>query len=164
MRILELSEIEAVCNYVVEQTELFYYPVHAFFYTQKNTGLRPSELMLLDRFQPVGDEFVQFTPLKNNNLRIFALSDFHPYFEYLITNNLPLDYSFSQRYLSRQFSHYAGKTYYVNNKAISTYLFRHFYVKNLFRSGLSPDEIKTKLGHTNISSTLSYINSQVYTK
>lgn len=164
MKTLNLTEIENICNRVVEQTELFYYPLHTFFYTQKNTGLRPSELMLLDRFQLVGDEFVQFTPLKNNNFRIFALSDFHPYFEYLISNSLPLEYSFSQRYLSRQFSHYAGKQLFVNNKAISTYLFRHFYVKNLYHKGLSPDEIKTKLGHTNVSSTLSYINSEIYTK
>lgn len=139
-------------------SELFIY--RDFFENLINNGFRLSELLDFSRFTVIQDNIITFQPLKRNNLRLFTDNDFTPLFYNSILNKYPLYHSFSVHQTYTIFERYFPiQNIHHKTKPISNHVFRHYYAKKLFLSGLTEEEIQTKMGEKNIISSNNYIYS-----
>jgi integrase len=140
--------------------ELFLY--RDFYENLINNGFRLSELLDYNRFQVLQDNIITFQPLKRNNLRLFTYNDLTPLFYNSIVNRYPLYHSFSvhqtytifQRYFPIQNIHH-------RTKPLSNHVFRHYYAKQLLLSGLTEEQIQSKMGEKNLISSNGYVYSKL---
>ena len=131
--------------------------VLSFFYV---TGCRLSEIANIDEILLFHHDIIRIRTTKNNNERIFHMSDFsfmterqQTLMKLYVTSTTPykaltIIKKYMKKYLHTDTS--AG---------IISHIFRYMYINRLYMNGISEEEIRTKVGHKSIDTTRSYISN-----
>ncbi len=161
--ILNNPQIDQICRSIVERTGNYDLYAHMVFETLYNTGLRINELIDYSRIQLVDANTALVQTQKFSNPRVIQISSINQaYFENYVNNNL--------HHFIRSYSYYSSKIIAYNNefgnlfvegKQITTYIFRHNFVKKLADSGHTVSEISAIIGERADKNTFGYIHSQI---
>ena len=161
--ILSNNQIDELCQHLVNKTR--YVDVYAYiiFDCLYNTGLRINELIDYSRLEIIDTNTVLVQTQKFSNPRTIQISDLNTiYFAHLAADTL--------KSILRSYSYYSNKFVLfnslfprlsINDKRITTHLFRHNYVKKLHESKLSISEISTIIGEREEKNTMGYIYSEI---
>ncbi len=161
--ILNHTQIDELCQHLVNKTRNVDIYAYILFDTLYNTGLRVNELIDYSRIEIIDTEMVLVTTQKFSNPRLINISDLNPiYFAHLASDTL--------KSILRSYSYYSNKFVLfnslfprlsINDKRITTHLFRHNYVKKLSNGGLSTSEISKIIGEREEKNTLGYVYSEI---
>ena len=135
----------------------------SIFDMQFKTGLRIGECVQHNRFVFLDSPHFKIITEKGSNDRIFNYKDFDAYFQdmYLL-EQYPFPYC-SESVASYFFRHYYKYSQvYVENKGITTHLFRHCIVKFWHELGFDNEYIAEQLGEKDVKNIKLYINSKLY--
>lgn len=126
------------------------------------TGCRANDVLKFENWSVLMSGDIQLQPQKNNLLRVFSPleidSDF--YSALLVNTNYlsGLMYRKYQYYIERILH---TKYFRINDKPVSTHLFRYNYARQMKANGFTDVEIKDKLGERQLTSAQAYIYSQI---
>lgn len=150
MNVLSFNELEEKINMFIDRSLNVSFEFNQYLVLLKNTGFRPNEALEFNNVVSHNNDHLIFQPNKRNNVRTIYLNSIpilflHYYLNHSATykNNKYRNYSrmFEERVLDRK--------YYANNKRCSLYLFRYYYIRNLYANGMELNEIQTKMGWVN---------------
>jgi site-specific recombinase XerD len=157
------TQIDELCQHLVEKTRNVDVYAYILFDTLYNTGLRVNELLEYSRIEIIDTNTVQVTTQKFSNPRLIQISDLNPiYFAHLAADTL--------NSILRSYSYYSNKFVLFNSlfprlsikdKRVTTHLFRHNYVKKLHDNGLTIPEISSIIGEKEDKNTIGYIYSEI---
>lgn len=124
------------------------------------TGIRPSELWLLDEMELTMSGDLKFQPNKNNDFRIIK----NPMALHVFNTKYANIHRFisirSIQDLSRLFSKYFGHGIdFEHGKETILYIFRYMYINHLILEGYSKEKIRLAMGHRHIENTEKYLIS-----
>lgn len=126
------------------------------------TGCRANDVLGFDRWTLLGNGNLQLQPQKNNLLRVFTPAEIDVDFYASVVNNIDyfegLFYRKYEYYIERIFHNHLFR---INQKPVSTHLFRYNYARKLKASGSTDLEIKDKLGERRLSSAQAYIYGNI---
>jgi site-specific recombinase XerD len=163
MKKLSDSEINQVCQTILETSEEFDIFLHALFDTLYKTGLRAGEVLNFSLWSVDSPDSLTVQTQKNSIPRTFAPDELSPVFaDVLLTQNTRL-INYNYKYLQRIFRRFAPyPQLFIGNKQVSTHLFRHNKAKRLILEGCTDTQIQTYLGEKDLKNALVYVNSEVY--
>ncbi len=161
--ILSNTQIDELCQHIVEKTRNVDVYAYILFDTLFNTGLRVNELLEYSRVEIIDTNTVQVTTQKFSNPRLIDISILNPiYFAHLASDTL--------KSILRSYSYYSNKFVLFNSlyprlaikdKRVTTHLFRHNFVKKLHDNGMSIPEISEIIGEREEKNTMGYIYSEI---
>lgn len=129
---------------------------------QYMTGARANDILNFSRWTLLANGNVQLQPQKNNLLRIFTPEEVDSGFYSALVDNCNyfggLYYRKYEYYLERVLHSHIFR---VNQKPVSTHLFRYNYARKMKENGFTDVEIKDKLGERQLVSAQAYIYSQI---
>lgn len=162
--VLDNSEINNLCLSIVDRSFGYSNLLHASFLTLFNTGARCGEVANLALWSINPDNSVSWQTIKRGGIRTVS-SDLVPdIFKQYISNRPPSNFICSKRGLRSTFDLLCPyQSVYTLDKRISTHLFRHNRIKQLYDSGWSVDSIATYFAVGSVDVPLYYINSVIYT-
>lgn len=132
----------------------------AVFDTLNVHGFRISELAELHNWRDNGDGTVTAHTLKGSNARIIAKSDLSPIVLESIDKAVNYVFKYSVSSYERYFlSLIKAKVIKHKSKSVSTHLFRHCLIKELYQDGHSIEYIKTRMGIKSTTVVQNYIDS-----
>lgn len=159
--VLSNKEINDICFEIVTNSFSKLLVSRFYFEVLLGTGLR---------FNDVGHCFLaesddtSFTiyPSKRNNTRTILFSDVSVYFSYFVRGiDTPL-FRISYSSLLRDFQRSTPiQNIRIGEKQVLLHIFRHNYMKKLFDSGRSIQEIATITGEKHVSSASNYVLSHL---
>lgn len=126
-------------------------------------GCRPTELMNVEKWQRLDSQYFKLIPSKNNYPRFIKESAMTSALVSAIDSGSSSPYGykyFKQLYFFEKW--YEFQPCHVGKKSIDLYLFRHHYVKKLYKDGQSIPEITSQMGWVNPLMAENYIFSQIY--
>lgn len=129
--------------------------------TLYTTGLRPVEVFEPNRWQELSESEFIVALSKNNGFRKIKKSSLNATMSNIYKNEISSNALPSVRYNERQYNKLKIFTHKLPDKNLSLYVFRHNFVKNLLKIGLSAEQIKRVLQHADIKNTYHYINSSI---
>ena len=161
--LLSNTDIDNCCQSIVEHAKKYDMYSYIIFDSLYKTGLRINELLDYSRISIIDINSVLVQTQKFSNPRVISISDFNPvYISHLASGSLDA--------FIRSYSYYSEKILlfnslfhklYINNKRISTHLYRHNFVKKLYEEGLSISEISNTIGERDNKNTFGYVHSQI---
>lgn len=140
-----------------------YYRVTKEYYSDLyNTGCRPTEPFLIDRWNIAGDN-VLLTPLKGNNQRVIASNLIsNSLYEAISQSKAPYN-GISLHQMRLQFKRqFPLPQLFHESKPIDFYAFRYFKAKQLQSDGKSNREIQSHFGWTNSALVQVYTGAAIY--
>lgn len=159
--VLSASEIQKCCLDIVENSKLKKLPSTDYFTVLLLTGMRFNDVKLCYGIG-CSDVSFQLKPSKNNAIRTMSIENlplsFVAYLNGVNCFQYCISYSSLLRYFN-QCSSYVSIT--TNKKELGLHLFRHNYMKQLFTSGKSINEVASITGEKTISSAANYIFSSI---
>lgn len=165
MQVIDNLELDNICNEAILKVPAHLKELRFYYKLMYLTGCRAEESVNFNMWSFVSENIVMLKPLKNNNNRIFDVTELPQEFtsfvngEYATT--LGFNYRKLQYYIDSSIGYY-GLT--VGNKKIKCHVFRHNFAKRLFDSGLAEEAIQMLMGHTSMESTQGYIYSIIEAK
>jgi len=127
-----------------------------------NTGVRPSELFIADRWNANPSGSYTLVPLKNNNARVFQGSQLSTRLKEAISAGGRLYFPFSVRRLRYHFHRFSQYPFaMVGDRQVELYMFRYRYVKGLKLMGLTDEEIIIEMGWTRPTVLPGYLNADI---
>ena len=174
MTYLTLAELNTVCRRAANLPHVWPYSsaevdqildpsLIDFYYNLYNTGLRVNELQDASRWEitPAGDYLCSVQ--KGGVDRLFTSSELSTFFTSSLAYGLDVyracRYSTASRYLNKVIW---PLSLFVNDKSITTHLFRHNKIKQLANSGLTVPQIATYIGERDPQNIQGYLNAKVY--
>lgn len=127
-------------------------------------GCRPAELMNVEKWQRLDSQYFKLIPSKNNYPRFIKESAMSSPLVSAIDSGSSSPYGykyFKQLYFFEKWFQY--QPCHVGKKSIDLYLFRHHYVKKLYKDGHTIPEITSQMGWVNPLMAENYIFSQIFT-
>lgn len=159
--VLSALEIKQCCFDVVETSRLKKLPSTDFFIVMLLTGMRFNDVKLCFNVGSYVDSF-KLQPSKNNALRTIATKELPDSFIAFLHGEQCYQYSISYSSILRYFRQCCKYPLIsVANKILGVHLFRHNYMKQLFLSGKSVNEIALITGEKTITSAANYIFSSI---
>lgn len=124
------------------------------------TGIRPAELYLMDEARRNLDNSWTIYTLKSNLPRTFSDTITIQFLDDNI-NRLITEAHFTRiQKIYRGWLKYYGEIYdFGNGRETDMYYLRYCYINRLLKDNKTPQEIKTILGHTKLTTTFAYINT-----
>lgn len=123
------------------------------------TGLRYNDVSLCFSSNIVGSNAVVFPSKRNNSRLINLYSVPSPFLEFCSGLEQPI-YRISYSTCVRDFCKCSPfKNITIGGKSVLLHIFRHNYMKKLFESGKTLQEIAVLTGEKNVSSVVSYVHS-----
>lgn len=126
------------------------------------TGCRANDVLKFNNWTLLGNGNLQLQPQKNNLLRIFEPSEVNnDFYNAIVENESYLDGLFYRKYQYYMEKILHTKYFKINDKPVSTHLFRYNYARQMKANGFTDVQIKEKLGERQLSSAQAYIYSQI---
>jgi hypothetical protein len=183
METLTLKDLQIYSDKFIDNIENKFSKYLQFCLTLKETGLRPIELIEVERFKQDTPFQYSCVTAKRSNIRLFTPSELRQelkslistdttyYFqEILVADNVfgtpffdSKPYEIIYNYLISIYDKCQPAQLYIDGtKPLKLYHFRHLYIKELyFESGWTVQQISTKIGERHNANTLGYINSVI---
>lgn len=156
-QLLSLSQYLSVTEYI-------YFPGTTLFSTDlMNTGVRPMELLTINRWQYNNPSNITLNPLKGNNQRTFTESELTDALVFAIQFQIkPYEHLTLRQLESVNKKILPVSQITTTKKSAISYLFRYNYVRQLSVSGMSDTEIAIKMGWSSAVLAASYRATKVY--
>lgn len=133
----------------------------AFFDTLYKTGCRPAELFLKKKWNIKDFESYELTPLKRNNKRKInkeLLND--DFVDFIFNENTEIP-EISEKYLQRWFNIIMKRSFFVNSKPVTLYMYRYRFISDLFINPVDSEPQNVKTGHQTLAMTQRYYQSKI---
>jgi site-specific recombinase XerD len=163
MQILSLDEINNVCNTIVTRTLNYNEFLHACFQVLFTTGCRCGEVANFRLWSFDGPNMIKWQTIKRGGIRRIAASELPDLFISFIANPPDSGFIASKRNLRSAFDIFSPyQQIFTLDKQISTHLFRHNRIKQLFHAGWSVNDIRIFFAVGADEVPEYYINSVIY--
>ena len=163
MEILNKDLLDGYLLEVIKRSVDYNRLVTSYFEILYVSGCRPAELFELANWTMKDNLTLQLQPMKKNNTRLFDISSFNvENLNYLFQSNINT-INLSYRYLQRWFNEITRKTFIVDSKSVSLYLFRYNYIYKMNKLCKSLDELTVKTGHNSKQIALQYASKIIIT-
>jgi integrase len=163
MKILSLDEINKVCNDIVIRTFNYNEYLHSCFQVLFSTGCRCGEVANLRLWSFDGPNMVKWQTIKRGGVRRIPAIELPPLFLSFIQNPPASGFIASKRNLRSAFDIFSPyQEIFTLDKQISTHLFRHNRMKQLFYSGWSVNDLRVYFAVGADEVPEYYINSVIY--
>lgn len=156
------NELESIClNYLT--VDLPYFPqFREAFRLLYITGARVEEIFDISRWHLVVDDTYEFLPQKGNYERTVILSSDFESFKSAVSGQFKPFAGLSVGQFNRLFFAVSPhSSYFVDSKPISLYLFRYAFMRRLFRTGLTLNQIADKMGYTSTQVVAGYLENTI---
>ena len=126
-------------------------------------GFRISEVTDQSRWDISNLPFIIINTEKKSNNRIINISDLDDYAKTALNAGF-FPYTNTSAKVASYFmkNYYNRKAMYVENKLVTTHLFRHYAIKFWYEIGWSVTQISEFIGEVDEKNTIGYINSKLY--
>lgn len=163
MTILSIEQINDECARIVNRTQHYNPFLHACFQVLFNTGARCGEVCDLSLWQITFDGKVEWQTIKRGGVRSVSASLIPALFQHYILFKPESRFIASKRNLRSAFDIFSSfQAVYTLDKQISTHLFRHNRIKQLYADGWSLDDIRTYFAVGANEVPEYYVNSTIY--
>lgn len=163
MNVATFQDIKNVVDYLIPRCDINT-PLGAVVHLLYRCGLRVEEACELKRFTILPTTFTVDTEKKSLD-RTFDLGLLPSAYYPALSSPPPLPVLWvlsSTSSVTRFILQNSPQIFYKDTKRITTNLFRYYYVRNLQDQGYTVEQIQVIMGHSNISSTLSYLSPIYY--
>lgn len=155
--ILEYSELEDKISLFIEKSILISNEYYNYLLLLKNTGLRPAEALNYNNVISHNQNEIIFQPNKKNLPRRLNIDQIPTLFLFYYLNHTVTYKPEKYRHYLRLFDErIIDKKYMCSGKRCSLYLFRYYYVRNLFANGMDYNDIKIHMGWNHDSLPIKY--------
>ena len=157
------SELDALCNYLASASYVYYPIATSFFSDLYNTGCRPMELLLVERWQYISSAQILLTPLKGNDIRDFTESELSTNLVFAIQNQIKPYHGLSLRQLESVLQKIIPvlKPQTIDKSAIS-YIFRYNKAKQLKAAGYNDAQLMSIFGWSSTAYASLYTARTIY--
>lgn len=163
MNILSLAEINAVCALIVSRTENYNPLLHACMQVLYFTGARAGEVANLSLWNMNITGKVEWQTIKRGGIRSVNQSLIPVTFQNAIMNPPQSNFLCSKRNMRSAFDIFSPyQAIYTKDKQISTHLFRHRLMKQLYAEGWSYDDLRTYFAVGANEVPEYYVNSVIF--
>lgn len=164
MAILTNSEINIECNHILDKLETYHTPLFEAFSLMYSQGLRTIEICNKSLWTVNNNATVSLTTAKFGDIRTFNFSDIPPFYLSFLQSSKTGLYYYSLVSMQNVFNKFTSyPSLYIKSKQVGCHLYRHNFCKLLYDGGMSVEDISSRLGHQELTSTMGYILSQVKT-
>lgn len=125
------------------------------------TGLRPIEVLEPARWTQTDNDCFAVKLAKSNGFRHFNSFFIPNYLWSIYVAENSLKTIISVKYLDYHITKSSKYLFKKGQKNITSYVFRHNYIKQLHAKGINPTDIQKIIKHTDIKNTYNYINSNI---
>lgn len=159
---LTAAQIDADCLQIISRVEVYSHPLADLFRVLYNTGCREGEIMDRSRWSMISPSLYQLQPQKGNPPRSIPTSELPSvYRTWIASPTWPgsITSVANLRRISRAFTSYPGMS--CGAKGISSHIFRHNRIKQLFLAGHTVAQIQAIMGLTSASIVNGYGSSVI---
>lgn len=157
------NELDLLCQWLSQQTYIYYPVATDFILDLYNTGCRPMELLTQGLWNYVSSTDIELTPLKGNNTRTFTEAELSNGLVYAIQNDIRPYNALSLRQLTSVMKKII--TWFkleTADKSAIDYAFRYNKVKQLHNAGNSDATIQTIFGWIEPAMPASYYSQDLF--
>lgn len=165
MQLITDEELDIICQFVVNYPPPFYTITTSFLQDLYNTGCRPMELLMIDRWTTTPGDSSTYTldPLKGNNPRIISKSLLSENLIYAIDNSIAPYQNLSLRQLEYSMKKvFPVERIYAETKIIVAYPFRYNRVRKALASGMTQSQISIMFGWVSPTINATYSTQDLY--
>lgn len=131
-----------------------------FFELLFETGIRVNEAKELNRWSKINNNKYRLQPQKENTYRYFTANQIPKILQSSIEDQTNYFAKMSlDHYRYVMLNYLKGWNWRIGKKGVSTHLFRHNYVKQKIRNGVSVIDLKVEMGLLSSSTVSMYLNS-----
>lgn len=144
----------------IKKIDRYLYPVYDLLYKY---GFRVNEVLELDRWSLNESGKFEVETEKKSRKRILLPALVPQEFIVALSRKRKGEVYSTYDVVKNRFQVYSTKSlYYSERKRICTHVFRHNYVKKMYKNGYSIDEISEKIGEVEPKNTEGYLTSIIY--
>ena len=162
MKTITIEQLNSILVNFMTKINLVNPVCFPFFDVLLKTGIRPEELFRRENWLLNPDLSLTLRPLKRNNNRIISKESINDDFFDFLFNPDSIIPEISAKYLQRWFNVIMRRSFFVDTKPVTLYLFRYNYISNLFINPVDATPQNVITGHQSLAMTQRYYNSRIF--